>query len=67
VHYRPEPQLVTTDAGERVMAYLVFITNWAERALTFAASTSRMRRAGLCSSATIAKPWKIPLGSASRG
>jgi hypothetical protein len=37
VHSRPAPQLVQTDdADERVMAYVVVVTSWAEYDLTFA-------------------------------
>ena len=37
VHSRPEPQLVQTDdADERVMAYVVFVTSWADYDLTLA-------------------------------
>ncbi|HYF38927.1 MAG TPA: M23 family metallopeptidase [Gemmatimonadales bacterium] len=36
VDLRPQPQLVTTDADQRVMAYVVFITSWADYNLTFA-------------------------------
>jgi peptidase M23-like protein len=35
VDLRPQPQLVTTDTDQRVMAYVVFITSWAEYDLTF--------------------------------
>jgi murein DD-endopeptidase len=35
VDFRPQPQPVTTDADQRVMAYEVFITSWAEYDLTF--------------------------------
>ena len=37
VRSRPEPQVVQTDDdGERVMAYMVFVTSWADHDLTFA-------------------------------
>jgi len=35
VHVRPRPQLVATDAGQRVMGYQLLITSWAEYDLTF--------------------------------